>query len=164
MITFLFCHRLVPIKCACFDWLKPVINQGAQNRVQRFDFWNILTEILTSFQKILLTWSADPVCFLSPSCTQSSLSSDWGRPVFEFHLLRWLGNQLKSHNLSGNTSLGSTPAFFSSSVSVERNLKLKLHRNIFSTVILASHSSCSLSPLGVAMRRSQLPIGSFYLF
>ena len=35
---------------------------------------------------------------------------------------------------------------------------------IFSTVILASHSSRSLSPLGVAMRLSQLPIGSFYLF
>ena len=32
---------------------------------------------------------------------------------------------------------------------------------IFSTVILASHSPCSLSPLGVAMRSSQLPIGSF---
>ena len=36
--------------------------------------------------------------------------------------------------------------------------------DIFSTVILASHSSYSLSPLGVAMRLSQLPIGSFYLF
>ena len=36
--------------------------------------------------------------------------------------------------------------------------------NIFSTVILASHSSCSLSPLSVAMRSSQFPIGSFYLF
>ena len=35
---------------------------------------------------------------------------------------------------------------------------------IFSTVILASQSSRSLSPLGVAMRLSQLPIGSFYLF
>ena len=35
---------------------------------------------------------------------------------------------------------------------------------IFSTVILASHSSRSLSPLGVTMRLSQLPIGSFYLF
>ena len=33
--------------------------------------------------------------------------------------------------------------------------------DIFSTVILASHSSHSLSPLGVAMRSSQLPIGSF---
>ena len=38
----------------------------------------------------------------------------------------------------------------------------KVH--IFSTVILASHSSYSLSPLGVAMRSSQLLIGSFYLF
>ena len=37
-------------------------------------------------------------------------------------------------------------------------------KNIFSTVILTSHSSYSLSPLGVAMRSSQLPIGSFYLF
>ena len=35
---------------------------------------------------------------------------------------------------------------------------------IFSTVMLASHSSRRLSPLGVAMCLSQLPIGSFYLF
>ena len=36
---------------------------------------------------------------------------------------------------------------------------------IFSTIILASHSySRNLSPLGVAMRLSQLPIGSFYLY
>ena len=30
--------------------------------------------------------------------------------------------------------------------------------------LLASHSSCSLSPLGDAMCLSQLSIGSFYLF
>ena len=38
--------------------------------------------------------------------------------------------------------------------------------NIFSTVILASHSFLQLymSPLGVAVRLSKLPIGSFYLF
>ena len=35
---------------------------------------------------------------------------------------------------------------------------------IFYTVILAFHSSRTLSPLGVTMRLSQLPIGSFYLF
>ena len=43
-------------------------------------------------------------------------------------------------------------------------LKKYLFDYIFSTVILASHSSYSLSPLGVAMRSSQLLIGSFYLF
>ena len=36
--------------------------------------------------------------------------------------------------------------------------------NIFSTDILASHSSYSLAPLGVVMRSSQLLIGLFYLF
>ena len=41
---------------------------------------------------------------------------------------------------------------------------MKSSKHIFSTIILASNSSCSLSPLGVAMRLSQLPIGSFYLF
>ena len=41
------------------------------------------------------------------------------------------------------------------------SLKPDVDEDIFSTVILASHSSHSLSPLGVAMRSSQLPIGSF---
>ena len=39
--------------------------------------------------------------------------------MFEFHLSRWLGNQLSSHNLSGNTSLVSTLVFFSFVVSKE---------------------------------------------
>ena len=36
--------------------------------------------------------------------------------------------------------------------------------NIFSTVLLASHSFLQLSPLGVTVRLSNLPIGLFYLF
>ena len=65
------------------------------------------------------TSSGEPGCFLSPSCTQSSLSSDCGRPVLEFHLFRSLGNQLSSHSLRGNTSFGSTLVFFSLDVSVK---------------------------------------------
>ena len=65
------------------------------------------------------TSSGEPGCFLSPSCTQSSLSSDWGRPVLEFHLFLSLGNQLSNHSLRGNTSFGSTLVFFSLDVSVK---------------------------------------------
>ena len=64
-----------------------------------------------TFEKF--TCSMESRGFLSPSLTQSSLSSDCGRPVLEFHPFRCLGNQLSNHNLIGNSSLGSTPVFFS---------------------------------------------------
>lgn len=60
-----------------------------------------------------ITCSMESRGFLSPSLTQSSLSSDCGRPVLEFHPFRCFGNQLSNHNLIGNSSLGSTPVFFS---------------------------------------------------
>lgn len=59
------------------------------------------------------TCSVESPGFLSPSPTQSCLSSDCGRPVLEFHSFRCFGNQLSNHNLTGNSSLGSTLVFFS---------------------------------------------------